>query len=60
MGIKNNPKAPKAVGVTWKNYNVLIKELPHIEDEKKEMNERMKSFKGLQKWDIPTILTNDK
>lgn len=45
--IKNDPKAPQIMGTTWKNFNLLIKELPYVEEEKKALTEKIESFRGL-------------
>lgn len=57
--VKNVAFAPQNVGVTWKNYNLLVKKLPNIDDEKKALIKMIDSFQGLKKWGIPTILAGD-
>lgn len=57
--VNNLPSAPRVMGITWKNFNMMTKELPQVEDEDKSLRERMITFRGLQKWDIPKILIED-
>lgn len=59
LAVKNVASPPQVVGVTWKNYNLLIKELPNIEDKKKAKVKMIDSFQGLKKWDISIILTSE-
>lgn len=59
MVVKNVASPPQIVGITWKIYNLLIKEFPYIEEEKKALMGMIDSFQGLQKWDIPTIFIEE-
>lgn len=44
LEVKNVAQPPQIVGVTWKNYNLMNKELPNIEEERKELMGMIDSF----------------
>lgn len=53
LAVKNVPNAPQIMGTTCKNYNLFIKDLPHIEDEKKELIDIIYSFMGFKSGIFP-------